>query len=456
MPADQHIIFIKNARDRINAISPTFCLAKWLQVTVHLGTGKTHSCHHPTAHRIGLDEIAEDVGALHNSRIKRQEREEMMEGKQPSACDYCWRIENSQPDAISDRHLKSASPWALPFIEQAELAARTGADIYPTYLEVNMGTTCNMACLYCSPEFSSKWAEDTKRHGGYKLPSKTLYDPIWMTSAGMDQMKPLPGEEQNPYEKAFDAWFPQVSPHLHTLRLTGGEPLLNKSSFKVMEDLIANPRKQLEFAINTNLCVPDALIDKLIDCLNRMEGKVKSLTVFTSAEAVGAQQEFVRDGMNWNQFQRNVDRVLARTKARVTFMTTINALSVDTFEYFVHYILRLRQYFDPTDTAGRYSRVGLSLNYLRHPEFMSIGVLSLGTRLKFKRDMQAMAANKNLLLYPHEREQMLQIGQWAADCTPAQSADFALDFKAFLLQVKERRGLDHSVVFPGLFARIGI
>lgn len=451
MSQEKHIIFVKSVRDKLNEVSPSFCLAKWMQVTVHLGTGKTHSCHHPVSHRVGLDEIAADPGALHNSRIKAVERQDMMDGQQPSACDYCWRIENTQPDAISDRHLKSASPWALPHFDRAVEAGKSGAPIYPSYLEVNMGTTCNMRCLYCSPEFSSKWAEDTKRHGGYKLVSKTLYDPVWMTKSGMDQI-----QDPNPYEAAFERWLPEVAPHLHTLRLTGGEPLLNKSTFRIMEELIANPRPDLEFAINTNLCVPDALVDRMIDTLNRMTGKVKSVTVFTSAEAYGAQQEFARDGMNWEQFVNNVRKVLAYTDARVTFMTTINALSVFTFGQFVDYIHVLRKAIDHKVSEGRYSRVGLSLNYLRHPEFLSIGVLNVGTRLKFQRELKAMAENTELVLYPHEREQMLQIGQWSADCSPAQSADLAADLRVFLDQVKTRRGLDFKTIFPNLLQRIGI
>ena len=32
----------------------------------------------------------------------------MLEGGRPKECDYCWRVEDADPNALSDRHLKSA------------------------------------------------------------------------------------------------------------------------------------------------------------------------------------------------------------------------------------------------------------------------------------------------------------------------------------------------------------
>jgi organic radical activating enzyme len=448
---ETHITFVRNVKRKLDAVSPSFCLAKWLQVTVHLGTGKTHSCHHPRAHQVGVYEVEHDPSALHNSSVKMNiERQDMMNGVQTSSCDYCWRIENSQPDALSDRAMKSAAPWAYKHLDRV---AKHGAltPIHPTYLEVSMGTTCNMRCLYCSPEFSSKWEEDVNRHGGYKVGTQELYNPIWLKANDMLQIKTENGE-QNAYEKAFDKWFPDVVPHLHTLRLTGGEPLLNKSTWRVMDDLIQNPRPDLEFAINTNLCVPDKLVDQLIETLTALDGKVKTLTVFTSAEAVGKQQEFARDGMDWDRFTTNVNRIITQTKARITFMTTINVLSVPTFVDFVHWVLELRRKHEKW-VEGQYGRIGLSPNYMRYPDFLSLRALNSAWRLKFNADCQMLAAEKGTEpgeLFAHERKQIQQIGQWTLEGTDADSARAGFDLLMFLDQVKVRRGLDHEVVFPGL------
>ena len=38
-------------------ISPTFCLAKRHHTTIYLHTGDTHSCYHPSPHKISLNEM---------------------------------------------------------------------------------------------------------------------------------------------------------------------------------------------------------------------------------------------------------------------------------------------------------------------------------------------------------------------------------------------------------------
>ena len=65
-------------RDLLNETGPGFCLAKWTQVTMHLGNGLTHSCHHPHAHKIPLDELKDNPSALHNTIFKKQRRKEMI------------------------------------------------------------------------------------------------------------------------------------------------------------------------------------------------------------------------------------------------------------------------------------------------------------------------------------------------------------------------------------------
>ena len=58
---------------KINKVGPGFCLAKWTQVTIHLQTGRTHSCHHPTTHKLKLNEIHQHyiIHVLRNKNVKR-------------------------------------------------------------------------------------------------------------------------------------------------------------------------------------------------------------------------------------------------------------------------------------------------------------------------------------------------------------------------------------------------
>ena len=53
--SDTKLVEVKN---KLNEVGCGFCLAKWTQVTMHLHNGLTHSCHHPTPHKIPLSELS--------------------------------------------------------------------------------------------------------------------------------------------------------------------------------------------------------------------------------------------------------------------------------------------------------------------------------------------------------------------------------------------------------------
>ena len=87
---------LEDFRDELNEISPSFCVAKWKQVTIHLQNGHTHSCHHPQTHYVSVEELKRNKTALHNSEYKKEQRKLMLEGKRPEECDYCWRVEDAE------------------------------------------------------------------------------------------------------------------------------------------------------------------------------------------------------------------------------------------------------------------------------------------------------------------------------------------------------------------------
>ena len=206
----------------LDSTGPGFCLAKWTQVTMHLGSGLTHSCHHPEPHKIPLEELKDDPGALHNTQFKKERRKEMLNGERPAECDYCWRIEDDESGNFSDRVNKSLDPYSLQYHDEIKFS--TGDEnIYPKYVEVSFGNVCNFKCSYCGPTFSSKWAEEIKHDGPYKFSDGSTFNEAFQEVDNKSQ--------DNPYTDAFWEWFPEALSHMHTFRVTGGEPLLSKHFF---------------------------------------------------------------------------------------------------------------------------------------------------------------------------------------------------------------------------------
>lgn len=364
---------VSDFKNQLDSISPSMCLAKWQQVTIHLQTGRTHSCHHPSSHHIPTEEIAIDVSALHNTKFKKEQRKKMLGGERPKECDYCWRIEDSTPDGsvFSDRIMKSMDTWALPYKDK--IIQYTGDEnVNPSYLEVSFSNTCNFKCSYCSPEISSRWVEEAKQHGPY--PTSTYYNGIdWLKEAGR---MPISEKEYNPYVEAFWRWWPNLYPELQVLRVTGGEPLLTKNTFKLLEYILENPRPDLELNINSNLCVPDDLYNKFILLIKNIIDKkaIKNFKLYTSCEATGQRAEYIRYGLDYNKWLDNCHRFMRDVpEAKLTIMATYNALSVTSFKDFLKDVYNLKmEYWSERDRHP----VGLDVPYLRWPDHMSVQILT--------------------------------------------------------------------------------
>ena len=384
---------VNAAKESINNVSPSFCIAKWKQVTIHLQNGHTHSCHHPNTHVVPLSEIQKNPTALHNTEFKKSQRKLMLEGKRPEECSYCWKAEDAG-DQLSDRIYKSAEPWALPNLDS--IVSKSWDDnVDPSYVEVSFSSVCNFKCSYCSPSVSSKWMEEIVQHGPYQ--TSTQFNNIqWLKS---EEKMPIPEKDDNPYVDAFWKWWPTMYPQLQHFRITGGEPLLSKHTFKVLDYIIENPipNPELRLGINTNLNPPDELIDKFIKKLQIIQERqlVKVIDVYTSAESHGDQAEYIRYGMNYNKWLSNVDRIITEVpEVRVGLMSTYNVLSIPKYKMFLEDILKIRRKHNEKSIKNGRSVITVDTPYLRYPEHQSAFIITEDLVPYIEEQLQFMESNR--------------------------------------------------------------
>jgi len=297
----------------------------------------------------------------------------MLRGKRPEECDYCWNVEDNSK-RFSDRVFKSAESWSWPYKEEI-FNSRWNDDYNPKYVEVAFSNACNFKCAYCGPAYSSTWAQEIERYGGYPTLDK-FNDSNWLKS---EDKVPLLQSEYNPYVEAFWKWWPNLYRDLHTFRITGGEPLLSKDTWGVLDYIIENsePNRDLHLAINSNLGVPDSLIDKLIEKIKIIEEKelVKELVIFTSCDTWGEHAEYIRTGLEFNRFWDNINKILSSCKkVVVTFMVTYNALSVFHYDKLIKEIYELKKEYG-SDQRYWNSATFLDTSYLRHPQHLTIKIL---------------------------------------------------------------------------------
>jgi organic radical activating enzyme len=355
---------IKKVIPIINEVSSTFCLAKWYHTNLYLQTGETHSCYHPAPHNIPIKEIQKDPSALHNTLIKKIERQDMLTGKQTKGCQYCWNIENLGKDHLSDRHLRSAAIYTDERFKTAS-KGKWDKSVNPEYVEISFGNECNFKCGYCHPKASSRFYNEIKEHG----PVTTVVN----HRCDIDYLKIYEREEDNPYVDAWWEWWPKMRHELTILRITGGEPLMHTSTWKLLKSLKEDPMPNLELNINSNLGVKPAMVDKFIKEINYLlENKcIKQFKLYTSIDTWGPRAEYVRTGLDLTIWERNLDAYIKQVNQPVGFMITFNILCVTTFKSLLEKIIEWRTRYNTKDMQ----LVRFDTPYLKEPLQYDMNIL---------------------------------------------------------------------------------
>lgn len=439
-----------DTKRRLDGVSPSFCAAKWLQVSLHLYSGQTHSCHHPPSHTIPLSELENNPSALHNTAFKKSQRKLMLEGKRPEECSYCWSIEDTPGDHFSDRIIKSSDDWASSEIERlAKL--RPEDHVNPRYAEVSFSSACNFKCSYCFPYVSSRIMEEYQKYGPYDI-STVLEDPAYKIYPSVDPKTP---EEHSRYVQAFWDWWPNLYPDLRVLRITGGEPLLSPSTFRVFDKILESPNPLMELSINSNFGVPESLMDRLVIRMKQISERkcLRQLRLYTSIDTWGRDAEYIRYGLKFEDFWRNVERVLRELpEVHLTLMCTFNSLSIPSFERLLKGVLEIKKQNRKTNRSASFS---IDISLLTNPPYQSVLLLPkdwLEPRVEglvqFMDKHQESATEAGFS--EHERNKLRRILHMISNQVPANKSLYMGDFFRFFKEHDRRRDTDFLNTFPEL------
>lgn len=425
---------------KLDQISPSACLAKFYDLTIHLESGHNHSCVHPRTHRIPVEEIQRSVHALHNSEYKKSVRQEMLQGSRPPECTYCWRMEDADKNIMSDRIGLSSNLMNrnAGLIEEIKLhGARY--DYTPRHVEISFSTTCNFKCVYCTPDVSSRWMKDIEKHGPFSNKLQNI-DTI------RDKM---PIKENNPYVEAFWKWLPEAYTNLTQLRVTGGEPLLSPNTFKLLDWVQQNPKHDLDLGINSNLGIPPKLFQRFVTKVKQFKQAlpVKSFTVWTSGESTHEQFNYIRLGGNYHRWLDNITALLAIDNVNVNIMTTYSLLNVTSYLEFLQDIYALVK-----QHPGRLSID--THNYLQYPKHLRIDILTeeflpvVQQQVDYVKEMhkQGVASPFNVT----QAERLLTFLEHSLQNPTADVQENRQVFYQYIQEFDYRNGLDFKSTFPGL------
>ena len=285
-----------------------YCSAKFTDLQVHVQSRLLYNCCMAYPERVDLDWLEANPGKLFHTRTMLEDRALMLDNKSCESCHFgCYKKE--EQGLISER----ASYINQPKISDIHAPMRS--------LTLALSTDCNLACMYCSPEWSSSWHKDITKNGEYLLEGA----PVHKTNNWHTLWSKMKQKSRGTESKFFSLLMREIkTAHgLENVRLIGGEPLLNNQLEQVMEHLQGK-----QISITTGLGVSHTRLQRI---LKTIEG---TNTVFDiSAESTGPLFELLRNGITWQDFQERVNMV-EKSGHKIIFSSTISNLAVLGFNKF--------------------------------------------------------------------------------------------------------------------------
>ena len=369
--------------------NPYFCPMPWTGLMYnHDGTVK--NCIR-SAGAIGniTDNSIEDI-LLGTTNIQTQQQ--IVDRQPESRCDPCYQLEHRRSfDTVSDRvfylrELKTVSPDTY----------QVGRHDLRT-IDVRWTNLCNFACVYCSPEYSSRWADE------------------------LGVISPTPSVAQ---KESFSQYVFEHVDQLEHVYLAGGEPLLMRENMELLNRLYeTNP--DVNIRINTNLSrTHTQVFDKICE--------FKNVHWIVSLETVEQEYEYIRYGSSWSDFEHNLG-IISGLGHKISF----NML---------HFLLNYNSIFD----CVRYLQ-----NRGFHNNSFIIGALTGPSVFDLRnlppRAMRELKINLNYWLSTNPGY-LLEVG--LKNVLAYLDQPYKSDIRAsleYLAELDQRRGLDSRSIFKELY-----
>lgn len=324
---------------------------------------------------------------------KNLQTQQLITDRQPeSRCDPCYQLEHRRSfDIVSDRvfylrELKTVSPDTY----------QVGRHDLHT-IDVRWTNLCNFACVYCSPEYSSRWADE--------LSVKSL--------------APAPEQREQFKQYIFD----HVD-QLHHVYLAGGEPLLMRENAELLDLLLAR-RPDINLRINSNLSKTDTNLFERV-C------QFKNVHWIVSIETLEQQFEYIRYGSRWSDFVDN--------------LATIQNLDHKISFNMLYFLLNSQSVFDCIAwlQGQGFHNNSFILGALTGPRYFDVRNLPAHLLTQAQEKIQSWLNTQPGYLLENGLRNILTYTQQPFD------ADFAASLAA-LRELDQRRGLDSSTLFPELY-----
>jgi len=290
-------------------------------------------------------------------------RQQLLDGHDPAICNECRIMEKHNKISGRLRQLLKAGIQETMF-EKTLASSPLRADLdysdqnkghtnrTVSDWQINLGNHCNGACVFCSPDWSSRLAAEFVQIGMInQVPNSSwCEDPVLLEKFVKDL---------------------QACDHIHYLHFIGGETLITPGFEKILTALTdCGLADQITIGFTTNLTV---WRDNVVDLLTQF----KNVNLGMSIETMTALNDYVRWPSQIGKATGLLDRWIETGRKHnwlIQFRITPTCLT-------------LHELHTVYDYAWQHNIAVESCNFLDRPEFMRISVLPLEQRTRARQNL---------------------------------------------------------------------
>lgn len=323
-----------------------------------------------------------------------QTRQNMLNEKPGIGCNVCYDIEENEKsfEIISDRIFYLKELKEVPF---STYESEDNFDL--NMIDIRWSNSCNHACVYCDPAYSTKWAKELQ---------------IKVAEPPSDRV-----EELKRY--VFD--------NAHKLKhvyMAGGEPLLMKENLELLK-LLQEKNPLVNIRVNSNLSKTGTpVFDKICEFRN--------VHWTVSIDTLDKEFEYIRYGGKWTDFLENLDRI-----TRLDHKITFNML---------WFVLNYRSIFNCVDFLKDrgYHNNGFVIGPVIGPKWLDVRNLPEDILNDMRIELQSRIDQAPKYLLEESYRNMMRHARLPFE------KDLGNTFKK-LSEMDQRRGLNSKAIFPEVY-----
>lgn len=432
------------------------CEFQWNYPIVNLGRNEIKSCCRAGSQTVKIEDLhtlGSDI--ILNSPLEREKRARMLLGEKVPSCNSCWVIESrkaNSPRVKANRSLESFQSDLAPtstLVKKLQKQNHTDriktlSDHPVTYskstnmLEIVLANTCDMKCMYCSHQYSSKWAQERLQFGEIKAEqlSSELPKP-------MDELKAV-----------FLDWFREEGwESVKYINFLGGEPSLIPEFYELSQvigqTLKERGRKDVVFSVVTNLNSTPQVFEKLVKHVKCLSEYYSEIDINVSIEAVGKKAEYIRYGLDWERWKQNFENLCANLHepCRISLQMATNLLSVSSLPELIRYCWSIYERYQVP--------IHLRQNMVSIPEAHS-PLLLTSSFVSYLTETAQFIDSKKAIVDPLIKSEFGEWGRYSNFLTAMGrvisshelNADEKKLIREFFKKYDQRRNLNISEVFP--------